>query len=503
MPKAQKPFDLLVDLTKMSCCGRICFNLKSLWFMGAIDSLVHTSVDPSFGAGDRRSGLRTAIALVAGAAVLSGCAFDNDASAQASPDVTITKNVTHTVYPKKGGDVGSIPQGIETEVVTIVPQDPMIAGGAPVNIIYIDVNSKSKPNKASQLYKEYGEEPFKVDKQLLESDPLLLKSIKKGFATATFGHYVPESVSVTKTDVFDPAATCLDKDKSEQNSRLQEFASKYAKKGSFNLITLPLPSCSWYAGYGGPDFMPIISKSGFNQLPRILPHEWGHVEGIGHAGVLICKDAVNVMGCERDPLFRGNADNNSIMGYVFNYTDDINFTAPELEGMGALKPDEIINNPKPGVYELSDPGKDGAKVINLNGGYRISWERDSAADSDKACRLGDKAPQNAKNVHNGTMPTKHNKTRSYVCYEVNQTGRDHSLQVRQIEQGSDLPDALFIPRPSKVENNFGNFGTNGNWQDGYTEAGETVLNMGDKSVIFNGETKDGKAMVRIVERSPK
>lgn len=227
------------------------------------------------------------------------------------------------------GDGTTLPRGGPVRVAT-----PSVRTLAPrdvtVNVIVVDSAldvTQDVPLDAQAAAQALG-------RRLTTRDPALLRSVEDAFRSATSGVFRPTVKVVTAAQplVLPGRSSCLDRFNDE---RLQAVARPGRVQDVINIIVVKalicsLPGESTWAGYHSWGGMPVVgwlSLSNTEELIHTMIHEYGHSEGLPHAGLAECKNPAALASCTTDEV----GDASSVMSYVHS---SHMFTMPELHRMG-------------------------------------------------------------------------------------------------------------------------------------------------------------------------
>ncbi len=203
--------------------------------------------------------------------------------------------------------------------------------------------------------------------RLQAQDPALVDAVRAGVREATFGRVEPRVEVVVGEQLLKSTEACLDFDANVE--RVEGLASPYRKEGAINVAVVRAPFCRGadhtpVGGYDNPIAMPVVgwvSLVSVTELVHTTLHEYGHDANLLHAGLAMCDDPVALKGCITDEV----GDSGSVMSYA--RSSDA-FTAPELDVLGLLGPEERVG---PGVvasgeYHLVDVREEGTKLLQLS-----------------------------------------------------------------------------------------------------------------------------------------
>lgn len=198
-----------------------------------------------------------------------------------------------------------------------------------VNVIVVD----SALDVSRDVSEDQQAAAQELERRLVTQEPALLRAIEDTFRAATSGIFRPTAQVVRAATplVLPGRSSCLDR--FTHNERLQQVARPSRVEGIINIIAVRALICSApdegpWAGYGG-DGMPVVGWLGMSSeqdLKYTMLHEYGHSEGLMHAGLSDCKGPAALRTCTTDEV----GDMTSVMSYV--HSSDV-FTVPELHLM--------------------------------------------------------------------------------------------------------------------------------------------------------------------------
>jgi len=334
----------------------------------------------------------------------------------------------------------------------------LLAKDAPVRLIFVPVIRQLKVNQLEAEDKSY-------TKKLLANDKKTLDQIADSFEDATANRYKPSRITVVKTGTMAINA-CLNSADWKQHTAIDAHVAKYRDDTALNVLVVDQYGCESVAGgsrtggYADDDLDPIMTATSLTApdeldsgFPRSVNHETGHSAGADHAGTSDCTDILKIQHCKISPTF----DTNSLMGYQ-STVDSNDFTNPELFKLGLLDKTEIIDNPQSGTYEIVDAHAKGAKVLRIPAQDKtlyFSWEKSEDAVDDTLCKpiKSDKDYELPNLVSSGTREI-NGKEVTFVCYAVNKTGTDHSVQVRYDDVSTEFPSSVVVTRPDRALDKF-------------------------------------------------
>ena len=329
-------------------------------------------------------------------------------------------------------------------------QDPLYGGAeaarrllgsnAAIHIIDVQVtNAKT----AKKLGIDGDKDAKKFVKDLHNPAGKFRTTLAKTFTDATLGRYRPAAVTYEKAKPLALEGGCVNKWNDAELQPLLNTIDAAAKPDQVNVAVVEAFSCkppegeNWVGGFASPDMVPIVLQSETSYAKESSVHEVGHHFGLSHAGTAECEDMIQIRKCTVSEV----DDSRSIM----SYTSANKFTAAELDELGLLRDDEVVDlrgATAPQEVTLTDMSHDdGVKLIiaktAIGNDLYLSWAQDTSAGSDENC-VKTKAEYGVPKGVNEfkdylywrLYTTKSGKEINYACYQTNQTDQDHSLQMR-------------------------------------------------------------------------